>query len=110
EVLRGGTGEVNPQLGGARSVRRERRQAVPDRAAGERQLGERLAAADGKGMRAADHGCCATLLRRPGWAGRRRVLRGGGDAYWRAIAAAPPRSTYFWILPVAVLGRESTTC
>ena len=28
--------------------------------------------------------------------------------YWRARLAAPPRSTYFWILPVAVLGSSVT--
>ena len=28
--------------------------------------------------------------------------------YCAAIAALPPRSTYFWILPVAVLGNSVT--
>ena len=29
-------------------------------------------------------------------------------SYWAAIAARPPRSTYFWILPVAVFGSSAT--
>jgi hypothetical protein len=32
------------------------------------------------------------------------------DGYCRAIAVAPPRSTNFWILPVAVFGNASTGC
>lgn len=28
--------------------------------------------------------------------------------YCRVMAALPPRSTYFWILPVAVLGSSAT--
>jgi hypothetical protein len=31
-----------------------------------------------------------------------------GSGYWRAMAALPPRKTYFWILPVAVFGSSST--
>src|SRR4051812_19033581 len=36
--------------------------------------------------------------------------RGGGKrgSYWWAMSARPPRRTYFWILPVAVLGSSST--
>src|SRR5579864_404185 len=40
-----------------------------------------------------------------GRAGARLAARGD---YWRTIAAAPFLSTYFWILPVAVLGSSPT--
>ena len=53
-------------------------------------------------------------LGRPGRHGRRREARRrgcpfhGADSYCVAMAARPLRRTYFWILPVAVLGSSST--
>ena len=37
-----------------------------------------------------------------------RLHREGRISYWRTTAAAPFLSTYFWILPVAVLGSSCT--